>query len=678
MSRRKPIKKKNPVQTIFSRFMLIVAFLVIWIGVIGVRLVHLQVNQYDWLREKAQNQRRDESKSKSMRGTILDRAERKLAFSVPVKSLYADPQEIEDVQGTAQKLSPLLKLKTQEIAQNISDAKQRGKRFLWLARKLDEESANKLNESLRKPDLKKFDEPKFEGLHWKQEQKRSYPNGSLASQVVGFSDLDDHGKSGIELSQEKYLRGEIVQKWRDRDRLGRVYEESEDEEREPPKDVVLTISHSIQYKVEEALRNGVEGANAKSGMAIVLDPKTGEILAMANYPTFDLNKFNETAPELYTNKAVQNVVTPGSVFKMVTYSGAIEENLIAPNEQFDCSKGSLEVAGRTFNDKHCFNRSTYIDAFAVSSNIGAIKTGQKVGKALFYNYAREFGFGETTGIELPAESKGIIRSPETWNGDSLASMSIGYEIGVTALQSASAFATIANDGVRVKPHIIKEIRQADGQVFSTTEVEKQQVVSAETARQLRQMMQKVVLSGTGKRAQLNGYTSAGKTGTAWKYDEKLKKINENKFVSSFIGFAPVENPAVVIAIILDEPQGAMRDGGHVSAPIFQTIAEGVLPELNVVPDGFAREQITEDIVEGKEFKQEKSNQGKNNKEEGQPTTSKANGRKAEKPTEKKEEKIEREATSINPKMTKDGKVDKPKPKVASTEAKNKSSGKGKT
>lgn len=673
MAKRKPIKKNNSVQTIFTRFMLIVAFMVIWIGIIGVRLVHLQVNQYQWLRDKALNQRRDESKSKSLRGTIYDRSERALAISVKVKSLYADPQEIDDVQGTAQKISGFLKLKPQDIANNISEAKQKGKRFLWLARKLDEDSANKLNEILRKPDLKKFDEPKFEGLHWKEEQKRSYPYNSLASQVIGFSDLDDNGKAGIELSQEKFLRGEITKGWKDRDRLGRVYEESEEEEREPSKDVVLTISNSIQYKVEEALKQGVESSNAKSGMAVVLDPKTGEILAMANYPTFDLNKFSDVAPELYTNKSVQNLVTPGSVFKMVTYSGALEEKLITPNEQFDCNRGSLQVGGRTFNDKHCSNQSTYIDAFAVSSNIGAIKTGQKVGKALFYNYAREFGFGEATGIELPAESKGLIRQPDSWNGDSLASMSIGYEISVTALQSASAFATIANDGVRVKPRIIKEIRQADGQVFSATEIEKHQVVSAETARQLRQMMQKVVLSGTGKRAQLNGYSSAGKTGTAWKYDEKLKRINENKYVSSFIGFAPVENPAVVIAIILDEPQGAMRDGGHVSAPIFREIAEGILPELHVAPDGFARQEITEDIIEGKEFKEDKNSNLKNQK------------------TEKTLEKIspknaEINANSISSKITKDGNVNssvnKPKTALVETkqknETKNKSSGKVKT
>lgn len=667
MNRRKNNQKNDPVQTIFSRFMLIVAFFAIWIGIIGVRLVHLQVNQHSWLLEKALDQRRDETKSKMLRGSILDRSNRALAVSVKVKSLYADPQEIEDVQGTAQKVATALKLKTQEVTNTIQEAKEKKKRFVWLGRKIDESTVVKINDQLKVADLKKYDEPKFKGLHWKEEQKRSYPYNSLAAQVIGFSDLDDNGKAGIELSQEQNLRGAVIEKWKDRDRLGRVYEESDDEEREPPKDVVLTISNSIQYKVEEALKEGVESARAKSGMAIVLDPKTGEILAMANYPTFDLNKFNEATPELYANKSVQNAYTPGSVFKLVTYGSALEEKLINPNESLDCNNGTLDISGHIFNDKHCLTKISYIDAFAISSNIGAIRTSQKVGKEKFFKYARQFGFGEQTGVELPAESKGLIRSPENWNPDSLASMSIGYEINVTALQSAAAFATIANDGVKVKPHIIKEIQQ-EGKTVSTTQVEKIQVVSSETARQLRQMMQQVVLKGTGKRAQLNGYTSAGKTGTAWKYDEKLKKINDEKYISSFIGFAPIDNPSVVIAVILDEPQVAMRDGGHVSAPIFQDIAQQILPELNVAPDGFVRQEIAEDIIEGKEFKSDK------------------NDKSSQKTTEKTVEKTEKETNSGSPKMTKNGSPDSTvnKAKTASietkpkNEAKNKSSGKGKT
>jgi cell division protein FtsI (penicillin-binding protein 3) len=269
----------------------------------------------------------------------------------------------------------------------------------------------------------------------------------------------------------------------------------------------------------------------------------------------------------------------------VTYGAALEENLISPADMLDCGQGFIETGGRRFQDKHCVKSISYTEAMAVSSNIGAIKTGLRLGKDRFYNYMRIFGFGEPTGIELPAEARGQLRAPEGWNGDSLPSMSIGYEIGVTALQTAVSFATIANDGVRVKPHIIKEIRQADGKVIFATEPEKTRVVSAETARSLRHMLQSVVLKGTGKRAQLNGYSSAGKTGTAWKYDAKLKRINENKYVSSFVGMASVKDPAVVIAVVLDEPSGAGRDGGQVSAPIFHDIAEQILPELNVAPDG---------------------------------------------------------------------------------------------
>ena len=239
-------------------------------------------------------------------------------------------------------------------------------------------------------------------------------------------------------------------------------------------------------------------------------------------------------------------------------------------------------------------------ALAHSSNVAAIKTGMQVGKEDFYSYARKFGFGQATGVEFPGETNGILRPLEKWNGDSLASMSIGYEISVTALQMAAAFATIANDGVRIQPHIVKEIRQSNDQTNPTAEPAKSQIISAQSAGNLRKMLRQVVLTGTGKRAQLDGYTSAGKTGTAWKYDAKLKRVNESKYVSSFIGFAPAENPGVVIAVVMDEPQGGARDGGQVSAPVFRDIAEDILPELGIKPDmgGASLDSLTaEDIPE---------------------------------------------------------------------------------
>ena len=570
--------------------MLIVAFFILWIGGISVRLVHLQVNQSDWLRGQALDQRRDQVKNRQLRGTIYDRTERTLAMSVKLKSLYADPLEIEDVEKTAQEVAAVLKVKPNEILKSLREGKENNKRFVWLARTLDENAAQQVNDALRDTELKKYDEPRYAGLHWREEQKRSYPYKTLAAQVVGFANADDIGQAGIEQSKEDILRGTTVKGWQDRDRLGRVYDESEIE-RTPPHDIVLTISSSIQYKVEQALEAGVKASNSKSGLAVVLDPKTGEVLALANYPTFDPNEYSKYAPDTYTNKVVQSVYSPGSVFKAIAFGGALEENQIEPEGEIDCRKGFIEVGGRRFNDPHAMKIMSYSEALAVSSNYAAIKTALGLGKEKFYSYAKQFGFGDLTGIELPGEVRGQFRSPETWNGDSLASMAIGYEVGVTALQAAAAYAAIANDGVKIQPHIIKEIREADGKVVSSAEPQKTQVLSAENALDLQRMLQKVVLKGTAKQAQLNGYTSAGKTGTAWKYDPKIKKYNAAKYVSSFIGFAPAENPAVVIAVVMDEPSGGARNGGQVSAPVFREIAEQILPELNIVPDGTIKQEF---------------------------------------------------------------------------------------
>ena len=577
----KKLDKKSSVQIIFNRFILIAVFFVLWIGGIGARLVHLQINQHDALLGKALSQRRDLIKDKQLRGTIFDRDNRALAMSVNAKSLYADPSEIEDVEGTAKELAKALKVKTTDILKPLKDAKDNNRRFVWLARKMDEPAVDKLNKALEYKGLTKLDLPKFAGLHWREEQKRSYPQQTLAAQLLGFSNSEDVGSAGIEQSQEDALHGTVVRKWQDRDRLGRIYDEEDTTERLPPNDVVLTISSSIQYKVEQELAQGVKNANAKSGMAIVINPKNGEILAMANYPTFDPNRFNEFQPESFINHTVHDVYSPGSVFKLVAYSGAINENLINPSGEIDCRGGKIEVAGHTFLDPHATKVMSYADALAVSSNVAAIKTGLGLGREKFYGYARKFGFGETTGIELPGATNGIFRAPAGWNGDSLASMSIGYEVGVSALQVAAAYATIANDGIKIQPHVIKEIRQADGKIISAAAPEKTEVVSAETARGFRKMLRQVVLSGTGRRAQLDGYTSAGKTGTAWKYNAKLKKVDADKYVSSFVGMVPAENPSLVIAIVMDEPQVAARDGGQVSAPVFHNIAAQILPELGV-------------------------------------------------------------------------------------------------
>lgn len=583
MARSRRKSSESPRQVALSRFLLVVAVFGLWILGIGIRLVYLQISKHSELSAKAQDQRRDPVRSKMLRGTIFDRNERTLAISIRTKSLAADPTMIENVDLAAKKLAGPLGLKQNELAKELRSSKQDGKRFLWIARKLEEETVAKVNEALKgmSPGA---GEPGLAGLFWRDEQKRSYPYQTLAAHILGFSNSDDVGQAGIEQSQEDNLRGAVVKGWQERDRLGRILE-TDSEERESPKNIVLTISNSIQYKTEKALAEGARAAYARSAMAVVMDPRTGEILAMANYPTFDPNSYAQAKPEVWMNHAVQSIYAPGSVFKLITYSSALQENLIEVNQMIDCSAGRIDVAGHVFKDSHSIGNVSYIDALAHSSNVAAIRTGLRVGKDRFYNYAKNFGFGERTGIELPGEVRGQFRSPERWAGDSLGSMSIGYEMGVTALQMTSAFATIANDGVRVQPHVVKEVRNEDGTVASVPEVPRTQVVSQETAANVRQMLRQVVMAGTGRRAQLNGYTSAGKTGTAWKFNPKLKKVDPGKYVSSFIGFAPAENPAVVIAVVMDEPAVGARDGGTVSAPVFREIAEQVLPELNIVPDG---------------------------------------------------------------------------------------------
>jgi cell division protein FtsI (penicillin-binding protein 3) len=571
-------------QVAFTRFMFIVGVFAIWILGISTRLVYLQVSQHDWLRARAVDQRQDVKKSKLLRGTIYDRDERPLAMSVRAKTLYADAVEITDIEKSAKALAKHVKLPIAELTKQLADAKAAKKRFVPLIKKVDEETAQKLNKTLATEGVKKADEPKFEGLHWIEDQKRSYPHGSLAAQVIGFANADDVGMAGIEQSQEDLLHGAVVKKLQERDRLGRIYEETV-EERERPGDIALTIGTSFQHKVEQALEAGVKNANAKSGIAIAMNPKTGEILALANYPTFDLNGVRDTAAGTFTNHAVQSVYSPGSVMKLITYGSGLEKNHFTPDEMISSGNGTIDVAGHVFKDSHAVGTVSYEDAFAHSSNVCAIRTALRVGKDDFYSMLQKMGFGSRTGVELPAETSGIVRAPERWNGDSLASMSIGYEIGVTALQMATAFATIANDGIKVKPRIIKEIRAFGETPVVPAKSENERVVSSETARDLRRMMRRVVLAGTGKRAQLNGWTSAGKTGTAWKFNAKSKSIDSSKYISSFIGMAPADNPEVVIAVVIDEPRDGARDGGGVAAPIFKQIAEDILPELRVPQDG---------------------------------------------------------------------------------------------
>jgi cell division protein FtsI (penicillin-binding protein 3) len=552
------------------RALAVACFLGVWMLVIGVRLIYLQTAQHEWLSSRARTQQQETIETSPIRGVVLDRNNVELARSIDTESFWAVPREIQNVEEVSAKLAPIVEMDASVIAASLKKAQSSNKKFAWIARKLDKERA----EQVRALNL--------EGVYMRKEPKRHYPNGQLAAHVLGFVGLDEVGLAGIELSYDERIHGESGKFTIDTDAHGRPYSSLEAQAR-PGETVVLTIDRLIQHTTEKALFNAVEKSRAKSGTAIVLDPRTGEILALASAPTFDPNNRSVTNEQARMNQALQNIYEPGSTFKIIAYSAAIEEGLAKPTDKIDCQMGAITVAGRVVHDHHAFGSLTLTEALAKSSNVAAIKLGLRVGNDSMFDYMTRFGFGCKTGVELQGETDGLLRKVNKWQPSSMGSLAIGQEIGVTPLQMAAAFGTLANDGLRISPHLVKEVRAADDTVVYRASPEQRRVVSAQTAQTLRGMLEEVTLNGTAKQAQLDGYTAAGKTGTAQKIDPKTRAYSKTKFIGSFVGFAPAENPAVVIIVVIDEPVGGYH-GGEVAAPVFREIAEQILPALNVTPD----------------------------------------------------------------------------------------------
>jgi cell division protein FtsI (penicillin-binding protein 3) len=544
--------------------------LAVWMLAIGVRLVYLQTSQHIWLLTRARAQQQDTVETSPIRGVVLDRHENELARSVDTESFWAVPGQIGNVEEVSAKLAPLAGIDAGTLASNLREAQAKNKKFAWIARKLDADRAEKISAL------------NIEGVYSLKESKRQYPNGALAAHVLGFVGLDEVGLAGVERSYNEQIRGEGGKVLVETDAHGHPYSSFETQSR-PGETVVLTIDRSIQYETEHALVSAVERAHAKSGSAIVLDPHTGEILALANAPSFDPNNPNAASEQARINQALQNIYEPGSTFKIIAYSAAIEKGA-KPTDKIDCQMGSITIAGRLVHDHHPFGTLTLTEALAKSSNVAAIKLGIRVGDDSMYDFMTRYGFGCKTGVELQGETSGLVRNVKKWLPSSIGSIAIGQEVGVTPLQMAAAFGTLANDGVRIAPHLVREIRAADGSVVYSATPEQHKVVSAETARTMRHMLEEVTLNGTAKKAQLDGYTAAGKTGTAQKIDPKTKTYSKTKFIGSFVGFAPVENPAVVIIVVIDEPAAGSYHGGEVAAPVFNEIAEQILPGLNITPD----------------------------------------------------------------------------------------------
>lgn len=556
-----------------SRALFVAALIVFWMLAISGRLIYLQLSRHNKLVERARQQQQDSVDTMAQRGPLLDRQGRELARSIDTTSLYVAPDEIPDavsLESTVKALTNALNLDPRELSQQIGQAKAAGRRFLWIARRVDVEQANKLIAL------------NLAGLHSRSEPKRYYPNGSLASHVLGYVGLDGIGLGGVERFYNEKISGEPGRLFIEKDSGGRAYESFEIPAK-PGQTIILTIDQSIQYKTEQALTAAVNQSRAKSGTAIVLDPRTGEIIALANAPAFDPNRAGAAPAEARRNWALENIYEPGSTFKIIAFSAAIEKGLVKPEDKIDCQMGAITVAGRVVHDHHAFPTLSIAEALAKSSNVAAIKLGIRVGNATMFDYITRFGFGSRTGIELPGETVGLLRPVNRWQQSSMGSIAIGQEIGVTPLQMVSAFGALANDGLRVAPHLVREIRTLNGDMLYRARPEERRVISSQTAVVLRGMLEGVTLNGTAKKAQLDGYTAAGKTGTAQKIDPKTKTYSRTKHVASFVGFAPVGNPAVVIIVVIDEPAGAYH-GGDVAAPVFRSIAELVLPELGTMPD----------------------------------------------------------------------------------------------
>jgi len=550
------------------RLYILAGVFVLWCSAISVRLVYLQIFRYGNFEHRAQHQQQRTEEVSARRGIIYDRQGRELAMSINVDSVFAVPAEMPKPASTISLIARITKQDPRELLAKCEAAKN----FCWLARKPDPE----ISARIRSLNLR--------GVYFQKESKRYYPKNELAAQVLGYVGMDDSGLSGIERQYEGQLHGRPGQMLISVDARKQWFG-SVEKQPEPGENVVLTIDEKIQYIAERELETAIQQTHAISGSVIVENPRTGEILALANRPTFNPNLSREITSEKLKDHAVSDVYEPGSTFKLVTISGALEEKVTRPDEMFDCQMGSIVFNGMRIRDSKPHGLLTVSDVLAESSDVGSIKIGLRLGDERFYKYIRSFGFGQQTGIELPGETRGLTKPVSRWSKVSIAAISMGQEIGITPLQLVGLISTMANDGVYVSPRIVAATTQPQSapQMIAFHPVNSRRVISTMTAAEMRQMMQGVVLHGTGKKALLIGYSSAGKTGTAQKVDPLTHAYSHTKYVASFAGFAPVNNPAITVAVVLDSAVG-LHQGGQVSAPVFTRIAQQVLEYMHTPHD----------------------------------------------------------------------------------------------
>jgi len=552
-----------------ERITFLFIILIVFYFLLVYRLYNIQIVQSSKFKEIAQQEHLTSFSIVGERGNIYDRNLKKLAVNVNVQSLFAIPSKIKNPQETTRLLSSILNLETKEVFNKLNQKRS----FVWIKRKLtDKEVA----------EIKKLN---LDGLDFLDESKRYYPKKYLASNLLGFVGIDNQGLEGLELFFDKELKGLPGLVILERDASGgkiplsiktpTVYRDGHS--------IVLTIDEVIQYITEEALDKAFQEYKAKAGVAIVVKPKTGEILAMAVRPSYDSNYFDEFSQDFWRNRAITDAYEPGSTFKVVTIATALEERVVKLDDQFYCT-GWIKYSGHIYKDIHQHGAQDLTDIVKNSCNVGVIQTGTRLDKKIFEKSIRRFGFGALTEVNLPGEVNGLVRSSKDWSKLSLASLSIGQEISVTPIQLIMAVSAIANRGTLMKPMIVKEILDSEQnsiKVFKPKPI--RQVVSVDTSLTMTEILEQVVIDGTGKGAKLVGYQAAGKTGTAQQFDFSIGKYSDDKYNSLFVGYVPAENPQLSILVLLDQPKGSYY-GSTVAAPVFKEIASKALPYLSIPPN----------------------------------------------------------------------------------------------
>ncbi len=537
-------------------------------ALILVRLVFIQGIEHERWVKRADRAQEKNVTIEAERGTIYDRKGKILAMNLDRPSIYAIPSEVQNPVSVSKQLALILGLPQNQLLKQL----RKKSAFVWIKRKITHE------------EMAKIEAKQLKGIRYVNESKRTYPRGPLMGQLIGFAGLDNQGLEGVELHHDATLRGTEGAIILERDAYGKSVfpKDLQYIEPTPGKDLHLTLDERIQYISERELDLMVKKTGAKGGTAIVMDPWTGEILSMAIRPEFDPNTVRTSNPSQWRNGAISDFYEPGSTFKIVTASAAIEERLVTSDELIDCEDGAYRVKGTTIHDHDPFGVISFRQVIAHSSNIGTIKVAEVLGEDRLASYIQAFGFGAKLGIDLSGESSGLVRETRHWSGRSLASISIGQEIGVTPLQMVTATSVLANGGYLMTPQIIREIRGNHGEDHKAAHIQRR-VLSEKTTKTMTDILKEVVSTeGTAHRAIVPGYNVAGKTGTAQKIDPETGRYSRNKYVSSFVGFVPAEDPVVTILVMVDEPQG-IAWGGEIAAPVFSNIAKEVLYYLKVPP-----------------------------------------------------------------------------------------------